>query len=188
MTRIYTRMMRSIAIGAAALSCLAAANRPATAPNVTYTASGTFDSTPISGSDLFRLAGQPFTISVVASESAVAKSHGAQWALYSGLSMTGQVSSRLLPTPITISNHSTNIVLADGNPNQDVFMLGTPVKILGMTITVTANIAMPEGTVSNDHILPFSAAVPLTPTVATMTYSDGTNSTTLGINGTINAK
>lgn len=170
------------------LSCLAAANRPATVPNVTYTASGTFANTPISGDDLFRLAGEPFTISVVASESAVSKKHGAQWALYGGLALTGEVNSHLLPTPITLSNHSTNIVLADGNPNQDVFMLGFPVKIAGMTITVIANIVMPEGTIGNDHILPFSNTVTLSPTTATMTYSYGTNTTILGINGTISAK
>jgi hypothetical protein len=180
--------MRLIAIGAAALPYLAAANRPATAADVTYTASGTFDSTPISGADLFRLAGQPFSISVVASESAVAKSHGAQWALYSGLTTTGEVDSRLLPTPILLSNNHTNIVLAAGNPNQDLFLLGFPLKILGITITVTANIVMPKGTISNDHILPFSSVVPLTPAIATVTYSYGNKATTLGINGTISTQ
>jgi hypothetical protein len=39
---------------------------PNTAPNVTYTASGTFSTPATSGLDTLQLAGEPFTISIVA--------------------------------------------------------------------------------------------------------------------------
>ena len=153
--------------------------------NVTYTASGTFAPTPVKGNDLFKLAGQPFSISVVASEALVSQKHGAAWAIYQKLKMTGTVQSGLIPTPTSISNNSTSIQLAFGNPAYDVFGLGTGVKVVGITLNISATIQMPKGTISNDHILPLKAPVTLTPTTATMVYSDGTNSTTLGLNGTL---
>jgi uncharacterized protein (TIGR03437 family) len=176
-----------VVLAAAVLSCMAASERLAAATNVTYAAFGTFSSPQISGADVFQLRGQPFSINVVASETLVSKNHGAQWALYTMLKMTGTVQSGLLPTPIAISSNSSSILLAAGNPSQDSFMLGSPVKVVGTTLTVTANIIMPKGTITNDHVLPFTAPVTLTPANATMTYSDGTNTTTLGINGTLTA-
>ena len=187
MTRFFSKTL-SVALLATATGCLAAASEsPAAAPNVIYTASGTFSSPPISGSDLFQLQGEPFSISVVANEALVSKNHGPQWAIYNALKMTGTVQSRLLPTPINISNSGTSILLAVGNPTQDTFMLGSPVRVIGITLTVTASILMPKGTLTNDHILPFNAPVTLTPAIATMTYTDGPNTTTLGINGTLTA-
>jgi len=47
------------------------AGGPLAAQNVTYTAAGTFSTVIVSGSDTFKLAGQAFSISIVASESAV---------------------------------------------------------------------------------------------------------------------
>jgi uncharacterized protein (TIGR03437 family) len=91
--------------------------------------------------------------------------------------MTGTVQSGLLPTPIAISNSSTRILLAAGNPSQDSFMPGSPVKVIGTTLTITANSVIPKGTITNDHVLPFIAPVTLTPSNATATYSDGTNAT-----------
>jgi hypothetical protein len=177
----------SAALAAAVVSCLGASQCLAAAPNVTYTASGTFSSPPVAGADVFKLQGQPFSISVVANEAMVSKNHGPKWAVYNTLKMTGTVQSGLLPTPFAISNSATSILLAAGNPGQDLFMLGSPVSVIGTTLTVTANIVMPKGTITNDHVLPFAASVTLTPANATMTYSDGTSSTTLGINGTLTA-
>ena len=198
MTCFHSRKTRATAVAAACLSVFGMSAKPLadgrgavtpeTATNVTYTALGTFGIAPISGSDLFRLAGQPFSISIVASEALVSKNHGAQWAVYSGLKMSGEVQTALLPTPVPISNSSTNVALAFGNPSYDVFLLGTPVKIAGMTITITANITMPKGTIVNDHILPFTAPVSLSAANATVTYSDTTSSTTLAIDiGTLSA-
>jgi len=172
-------------IATAALGCLASAGNlmaAGTAATVTYTASGTFGIAK-SGADLFQLQNQPFSISVVASESDVAKTHGAQWAGYNALKMTGTVQSGLLPTPVVISNTSTSIELAVGNPSYDVFVIYAPVKVVGITLTITAVLDLPKGTLTNDHILPFaSAAIPST---ATMSYSDGTNTSVLYLKGTL---
>jgi hypothetical protein len=183
MKSFYVRRMLSMSIATAAIGCLASSgNLFAAAQNVTYTASGIFG-TVKSGADLFKLQGQPFSISVVASEAAVAKSHGPAWAGYAALKMTGTVQSGLLPTPIAISNSSTSIELATGNPSYDVFELYSPVKVIGLTLTITANIDLPKTAMTNDHILPF-ASVAL-PAGATMSYSDTTNTTVLYLTGSL---
>ena len=183
MKSFYVRNMLSMTIATAALGCLASTGSLfAAAPNVTYTASGTFGA-PKSGSDLFQLQGQAFSISVVANEAMIAKTHGPQWAAYTALKMTGTVNSGLLPTPIAISNSSTSIELAVGNPSYDVFELYSPVKVVGITLTITANLDLPKTALTNDHVLPF-ASVAL-PSNASMTYSDGTNTTVLSLKGTL---
>jgi hypothetical protein len=183
MKSFYVRRMLSMTIATAAIGCLASSeNLFAAAQNVTYTASGIFG-TVKSGADLFKLQGQPFSISVVASEAAVAKSHGPAWAGYGALKMTGTVQSGLLPTPIAISNSSTSLELATGNPSYDVFQLYSPVKVIGLTLTITANIDLPKTAMTNDHILPF-ASVAL-PAGATMSYSDTTNTTVLYLTGSL---
>jgi uncharacterized protein (TIGR03437 family) len=166
---------------------LAAASPATTAPNVTYTASGTFAATPTSGNDLFKLAGQPFSITVVANEALAPAKHGATWAQYTKLKMTGTVQSGLLPTPTALSSSSTGMELATGNPKYDVFGLGSALKVVGLQISITATIDMPIGTITNDHILPFTAPVTLSPANATFVYKDSTDSTTLGLNGTLTA-
>jgi len=82
-----------------------------------------------------------------------------------------------------ISNSSTSIELATGNPSYDVFELYSPVKVIGLTLTITANIDLPKTALTNDHILPF-ASVKL-PVTATMSYSDTTNTTVLYLTGTL---
>jgi len=194
MFSLQARRICSIAIALVAMACFAApeelvAATPATTwPDVTYTASGVFASPPISGNDLFQLQGQPFDISVVANMATVPKTHGAHWGIYGPLPMVGTVQSRLLPTPITISNNLTNIALATGNPSYDVFQLGSPIKVAGLTIRITAVITMPKGTITRGVIQPFTAPVTLSPANATLSYTDGTNVTVLGIqSGTLNA-
>jgi len=195
MISFYVRNMRAIAFVAAVICCFTVSNlvaaSPAAAPNVIYTATGSFTEPPIKGNDLFQLQGQPYTITVTANEADSAKNnpHGPQWAEYKSLSISGQVTSGMLPTPITFSNKSTAILLACGNPSYDIIQIFTPVQVVGITIYVVASIHLPKGTLTNDHILPFTAPVTLTPAIATMTYSDpatGT-STTLGMTGTANA-
>jgi hypothetical protein len=175
----------ALTLGCAASVAQLAAATPAAAPMVTYTASGTFGGVK-SGSDLFQLQGQAFSISIVASEADVAKTHGPQWAGYNALKMTGTVQSGLLPTPLAISNNSTSIELAVGNPSYDVFVLYAPIKVIGITLTISANLNLSKTTLTNDHILPF-AAVAL-PATATMSYSDGTNATVLYLKGNLVAK
>lgn len=167
---------------------LAAAN-PATAPLVTYTASGKFATPALSGTDIFQLAGQPFNLSMSVSAALPPTSHGPQYAEYTKLKVTGQISSGLIPTPYPISTNMANLELATGNPSYDVFTLGAPLRVISLTVTFIAKIEMPPGTITKPLIHPFSAPVTLSPKNTMVVYSDTSNgSTTLAIaSGTLNA-
>jgi len=181
------KTLGSIFIAAVATSCFIAAAdmtvSPAQAPNVTYVASGTFADIPMSGSDLFKMAGQPFSISVVANAGTVPTTHGPQWASYTKLKMVGTVTSGLEPTPLIISSGSTSIELATGNPLYDVFEMFAPINVIGIQINVLANVQMPPGTIANALIHPF-ASIALGPSDS-VAYTDAATgkSTMLGIAG-----
>ncbi|HTT61871.1 MAG TPA: hypothetical protein VMG35_08520 [Bryobacteraceae bacterium] len=154
-------------------------------PNIIYTAVGTFGN-PISGSDTFRLAGEPFSLSILANDSQLSSFHGPTYAGYSNLLMSGTLNSHLIQPPISIYSRAAWVVMANGNPNHDQFTMGSPVRILSLTLSFTANITLPKGalTTVRNHVFP---PVPLAAHMATVTYSDGTNSTTLGLSGTLSA-
>lgn len=189
MVLFQIRKLRAVVTTAAAISCLAAtgnmvAATPAVPPNVLYTAAGTFSGV-ISGLDTFELNNQPFSITIYANEGKRGTTGGPTWAEYTKLKMQGSISTGLLPTPVSIGNQTTGIILAVGNPNADIFQLGTGILLQGLQIGIKANIAAPKGTLTNDHILPLTAPVTLTPSNATATYTFNGTSTTLGINGTL---
>ena len=151
---------------------------------VTYTAAGTFTATPNSGYDSFRLAGEPFSISIVANDSQLSKFHGPTYADYGPLHMSGTIYSKLMPTPIAIQNYSTFLLMTMGSPTYDLFEIGSEVKILSISLSITAIIQLPKGTLTTVRNHPFGP-VTLSSPMATMTYTDGTSSTTLGIIGTL---
>jgi hypothetical protein len=152
----------------------------AAAPDVTLTASGTFASPCLTGADELKLAGEPFTISVVINAAAVPSKHGPNWALYSPLKMTGQVHSGLLgSTPVNIASGAASVQQAVG-PAYDLIMLGFPVKVVGINLTIVANITMPPGTLPNQLIHTF-APVQLSPATATVKYTDNAGTTTLAV-------
>jgi hypothetical protein len=159
----------------------------AAAPNIAFTASGTFASTPISGDDTLRLASEPFVITVLANAAAVPIKHGPNWAIFSPLKMTGTVHSGLLgPTPVAIASYAASIEQLVG-PAFDEFVLAVPVRIVGIDLTINATIMLPPGTIPNQLIHTF-APLPLNPGNSTVIYSDGTSSTTLAIQtGTLGA-
>ena len=173
----------SIAIGVAAISCFTVSNKlvAQTAPIVTYTASGTFASTPTSGADTLKLAGEPFSVSISASSAAEPFKHGSNWGAYHQLKLTGEVHSGLLGTqPVSIASSESTIIQAI-DPNQyDKFTMEAPVKVVGISLTIDAVIILPNNTIANPHIHPFSA-VSLVPSNATLNYSNGTDTTVLAI-------
>jgi hypothetical protein len=160
---------------------------PETAPNVIYAASGTFASPPISGEDTLRLAGEPFSIEIVANAGSVPIQHGRNWAVLSPFKMTGIVHSGLLgATPVSISSDDASIYETIG-PDYDPFETGFPVDVVGIQLTIHAQVTLPANTLVKPLIHPF-APVSLTPANATVTYSDGTNVTVLAIQvGTLGA-
>jgi len=186
MVCFHVRKMQAVAIAATGVLCLAASQKlvaasEATAPNVTYTATGVFATPPMSGNDLFQLQNEPFSISVVAKASTPPTDHGPHWASYTKLKMTGTATSGLEPTPLSIQSANTSIELATGNPQYDVFEMFAPVSVIGIQINVLAELQMPTGTIANALIHPF-AAITLGPPDK-MTYTDPAtgSSTTLGI-------
>jgi hypothetical protein len=182
---LLTNSRSTLTLAIAAAATLLAAAAPLAATNVTYTATGTFASTVVSGSDTFKLANQPFSISIVAAEGTVPVKSGKTYAEYNKLKMTGTVQSGLLPTPTTLSSGATSMELAYGNPSYDVFAMFAPLKILNIQFNITAVIHAPKGTVTTSAIAPFSGPVTLTSSTTTVTYAyttNGvTNSTTLTI-------
>jgi hypothetical protein len=159
---------------------------PDTGPNVTYTASGTFATPQVSGADMLKVAGEPFSIAIVAAAGSVPVKHGRNWAVLSPFKMTGEVHSSLLVTPVNIASAGASIFQAVG-PSYDLFETAFPVKVVGITLTIKAQLTLPAGTLTKPLIHPF-AAVALGPGNATVTYSDSTNSTVLAIqSGTLAA-
>jgi hypothetical protein len=193
MKRFFTGKIQYLAIAAASLACVVAgaalhAQSPNTAPTVVYTASGTFATPQVSGDDTFRLAGEPFSIAVIANSATVPHAHGAGWADYAGLKLKGTVHSGLDPSGVPMTSSYTFLALALGNPNYNVLQIQAPVIVIKEKITISANIHMPVGTMTKFLIHPFTAPASLDPTNATVTYTNGTDSTTLAIqSGTVNA-
>jgi hypothetical protein len=162
----------------------APAHLAAAYPNVTYTATGTFASPPVSGLDTFRLAGEPFTISIVANDSQLTKFHGPSYADYGPLRMTGSINTQLIPTPVAIASNASFILMAYGNPSYDLFEIGSQLTVISVSLHITAVIVLPKGTLTTVRNHPFGP-VTLTPSMATMTYTDGISSTTLALSGTL---
>jgi hypothetical protein len=183
------RSMRFLTI-TAAVTCLAGAGRlAAQAPNVLYNANGVFSSPQVNGTDEFKLAGEPFNITVTANAATPPTKYGAQWAEFTNLKATGTVHSGLVPTPFSFSTTMTNLELAVGNPMYDVCFIGAPIKVIGLTVNLLANIKMPPGTITKPLIHPFSAAVNLSPANTQVVYSAAGSNTTLTIaSGTLNAQ
>ncbi|HTQ56716.1 MAG TPA: hypothetical protein VMI94_19755 [Bryobacteraceae bacterium] len=161
----------------------------AAASNITYSASGTFAAVPMSGTDTFKLAGQPFNINVVVSSATVPFKTGSNWAAYNKLRMTGQITSGLLSTPVSIASNQATIIQAISPGKFDQFTIEAPLRILGLSITIKAVVIMPIGTITRPLLQPFTAPVSMAPSNATMTYNDSNANTELAIqSGTLNAK
>ena len=108
--------------------------------------------------------------------------------MYSPLKLTGTVHSGLLgPSPISLVSGGASIQQLINPGKYDVFLLGAPLKIVGLSLTIRANITLPANTIPNPLLHPFSA-VTLSPTTATLTYAQGSTSTVLAIqSGTLTA-
>jgi uncharacterized protein (TIGR03437 family) len=102
--------------------------------------------------------------------------------------MKGTVHSGLIgATPVNIASSAASIAQLVG-PDYDEFFTAFPVRVIGLNLTIQAQIVMPPGTLAKPLIHPF-AAVTLAPGNATVTYSNGTDTTTLAVqNGTLIGK
>jgi hypothetical protein len=149
---------------------------------ITYTASGTFASTPTSGADTLKLAGEPFIVSISVSSSTKPDKHGSNWASYNRLKLTGVVHSGLLGAePVNIASGEASITQTIDPGVEDQFVMQAPVKVVGISLQIKAVIEMPYGTIPHFLLAPFAAPVTMTPSNATLTYSDSTAATVLAI-------
>jgi hypothetical protein len=157
----------------------------ATPPNVVYTAAGAFASPPLSGADLLKLAGEPFTFSVMANTAMAPASYGTYYATYTPLKFSGTFYSGLIPgTPVAVTGQHAFLNLNELNPNYDQLVVSFQVKVLDIPLKITATVNMPKGTLVNLHIHPFSAPVTLSASNTSAIYADPDASTTLGMTGT----
>ena len=184
------RKTLAITIAVAAICCFAGSGKllAQTGNTITYTASGTFGS-PVSGADGLELSGEPFSVSIAVSASTPPfKSNKKNWAAFNKLKLTGTVHSGIEgPTAINIGSNESTIIQAIDPDVKDIFTMEAPVAVAEVKVTVKAVVVMPAGTLKDYLLYPFSA-VTLTPTNATLEYTNGTNSTVLAIgSGTLTA-
>jgi hypothetical protein len=173
---------------AAAITCAAAPPRLAAAgadasANITFTLNATFATPAISGADQLELAGQPFTISIVADSSLRPNKHEKNWAVYYGLKMNGVMYTERVPnTPITI--HSPKAAIAEFiGSSEDIFQSGFRINdVVGYDIETIAKLVLPGGTLSTDLIRPFPKVV-IDPTGTTVTYKNAKNPTEFTVLG-----
>ena len=180
----YLKKTLSGTIVAAALFLLPmpqklAAAEPETGYPVTFTASGTFTATPLSGADTLKLSGQPFTITLVGNSAAVPGKHGQNWAAFPSLTMNGTVYSALLPNePIAVGPATATLQQFIG-AKEDILKSSFPVVVVGIALNIDAYLTVPGGTLTTALIHPFpSTAIN---SDATVTYSDTSAATVLGI-------
>lgn len=103
----------------------------AAAPTITFAASGTFAATPTSGADSLKLAGEPFSVSIMVSAAAMRYQRGSNWAAYNGPKLAGMVHTGLLgPTPATIASLEASIQQAIDPGQNDQFVMQAPVKVV----------------------------------------------------------
>jgi hypothetical protein len=179
---MYVFSARKAALAMTILACLAASGSlfATTLPNVIYTASGTFSSTPVSGNDLFELAGNPFKIYITANEGTRPHTTGKGYATYVDLRMKGSVTSGLSPTPIPIQSTHTFFVLAIG-VDQDTIEIQAPVEVLQKSITISAKFVLPKGILTKYTIWQFSGPATLTPSSGPVSYSNSGATTVLTV-------
>jgi len=178
------RLPKTLAIAIALVGCCAVPGIAATAPIITYTATGTFASPATSGSDTLKLAGEPFAVTISVSADTAPFKHGPNWAAFDRLKLTGTVHSGLLgSTPVNIGSGEASIIQAFDPGQYDLFIMEAPIKVVGISLTIKAVIVMPFGTFSKPLLQPFASPLALAPGNATVTYSDSTNTTVLSIQG-----
>jgi hypothetical protein len=167
--------MRSIAIAAAVVSGFAASENLVAKPScstqgVTYTASGSFGSNKIAGQDSFKLAGEPFSITMVACESKQPSKTGPDDSIYSGIEFTGTVQSSLITTPYKIQPTAMTFVLVKPPAGPDLVEVEGNLTVFGSTLFIHGSIALPAGTLTSTTIAPYSEVSIVTASSA-FTYS-----------------
>lgn len=152
--------MRSLALAATVISGFGAAqNMVAACPStvIKYAASGVFGATVIGGKDLLKLAGEPFSITLYACESLVPTRKGSDYSAYYPIVMQYTVKSALQTQPYSNSGKAT-FILTVPPVGLDSVQVTSPLAVLGSTVTIHGNLALPSGTFTTTSIGPFPSS------------------------------
>jgi hypothetical protein len=143
---------------ATVITGFAAAQKPAAATCastvIVYQASGEFGANMIAGADKYKLAGEPFSITLYACESLQPTKTGSDYAEYYPIELTGDVKSALLVQPFPIKAE-TNFTLIQPPTGLDSIEVQGTVKIEGSQIPIKGDISLPAGTLTSTSISPF---------------------------------
>lgn len=194
------RKTHSVAFALAALCCFAVASQAATicttgtnCPNLAYNGVGTFATPPMSGADMLGLAGQPWHLSALVSEASTPDNlagggpcNGPQCS-YSNTPIVGVIFSSILPgvaIPLTSGTLGKMTLTVGSTGHPDVLKLVFPQTVIGVPLTVTAVIYLPNGTITTaKNIRPFNGTVTLNGQSGTLTYASSTAMTVLDYAG-----
>jgi len=167
-----------ISIRVVTMLCMAL---PVAAQNVIYYATGTF-ATPARGEDFGELAGEPFSIRILANENLKPTRQTDTSALYTRLSLEFAVSTGYLEYPLGFTASNLSLLLRLGGAGQpDMITIQFPTTIGPNQLTVSASVPLPPGTLTTTAIQPFSTPIDLAANNATVTYANSVAHTTLGI-------
>jgi hypothetical protein len=165
------RKIPSTALASAALCCFAVA-LPGAAPDVNYAATGVFATPAVSGMDIFKIAGQPFTLTLVINEATKPARGSETMAEYTNVTGRFTVKDGITGATHFFNVLHANLFLVVGGPGKpDWFALTIPFDNEGLNMTVTAKVRMPAGTITTPAIRPFTAPVSLTPSDGSVTYA-----------------
>lgn len=151
--------MRSIAIAAAVISGFAASENlvaQCTGQKILYQAGGGFGSAVQKGQDNFKLAGNPFSISLYACSTKTPVQTGPTYAVYTGIQLTGQVVSTLYAQPYTIKATPVTMILVHPSTGNDSIQMQGTVVVFGDPVTIHGTVTLPQGTLTSTSIAPFS--------------------------------
>jgi hypothetical protein len=151
--------IRAVALAAVAICGVAASGNlgasTCSSSVITYTASGTFGPNVIQGKDGFDLAGEPFTITIISCESKQPTQSGSGYANYSGVQLTGSVSSALITEPYEIMPTPVNLTLVRPATGDDVILMKGMTTVFGELVSVLAAVSLPHGTLTSLSLAPF---------------------------------
>ena len=166
--------MRSVATVAVLVSGFAASQNLVAATCATpidYQLSGHFGTNVVKGPDGFKLAGEPFSISLYACEGKAPSAHKGQYEdIYTGIALTGTVKSADQSTPFTIKSTPVTFVLDAPPTGNDEIQLSGNLNVYGTLIAIHGTISLPPGTLASPAIGPFPSASVIT-AKSSFTYS-----------------
>jgi len=152
--------IRSIAITAAVISGFAAEQSAVastcTGNVIAYQVSGHFRSTPISGNDPLKWAGQPFNITLRACEALTPLRTGPDYAEYYPILLWGKL------IPGFLMDMKTAFILRRPSTGVDSIAIYGTIPIEGQPLYIRGGLALPPGTLTSTSIAPFTKVTVVT--------------------------